>query len=272
MKKFIYIAGPCVIESEELVLEIATQMKKFLEPYPHFDYYFKASFDKANRSAHDSFRGPGLSKGLKILEKVRNSVGVKVLTDVHDVHQCEPVASVVDALQIPAFLCRQTDLLLAATEQCLKFKRKLNVKKGQFLAPWDMNNVVEKVQSLTKDKPDMLWLTERGSTFGYNNLVVDMSSFPLMKQFGMPVIFDATHSVQLPGKSQGGKTTGGRRELIAPLSRAAVAIGIDGIFMETHPDPRVAKSDAENAFPLNDIPGFLKTVVSIQKTLPELYS
>lgn len=263
--KFIYIAGPCVIESEELVMNVAESLKKTVSQFSDWDFYFKSSFDKANRSAHDSFRGPGLEKGLRILEKVKKEVGVKVLTDVHSIEQCEAAASVVDAIQVPAFLCRQTDLIQAAASAAYKNKIKLNVKKGQFLAPWDAQNIVEKVESITSTtKPQWLWLTERGSSFGYNNLVVDMTSFPIMKKFGVPVIFDATHSVQLPGGAQGGKVTGGRREFIEPLSRAAMAVGIDGLFMETHPDPKVAKSDAANAFELSEVPKFLKTLQSIR--------
>lgn len=264
-QRFIFICGPCVIESEGLLDEVAGTLKEALAPYPHWDFYFKASFDKANRSAHDSFRGPGLERGLEMLANVKKKFGVKVLTDVHAVDQCAPAAKKVDALQIPAFLCRQTDLVQEAARQAAQNKISLNVKKGQFLAPWDMANVVEKVEGATgQKKPNWLWLTERGNSFGYNNLVVDMTSFPTMRAFGVPVIFDATHSVQLPGGAQGGKVTGGRREFILPLARAATAVGIDGIFMETHPRPPEAKSDAANAFPLADVPKFIRTIESIR--------
>jgi 2-dehydro-3-deoxyphosphooctonate aldolase (KDO 8-P synthase) len=257
-KKFIWIAGPCVIESQEMIIEVAGRLKEQASKYPYIDFYFKSSFDKANRSAFDSFRGPGLEKGLRMLEAVKKQVGVKVLTDVHDASQCAPVAELVDALQIPAFLSRQTDLIQEAARQCMAKGRSLNVKKGQFLAPWDMKNVVEKVEAVSsQSKPQWLWLAERGSSFGYNNLVVDMTSFPIMRAFGVPVIFDVIHSVQLPGGSSGGKVTGGRGEFIEPLARAAVAVGIDGLFMETHPNPAVAKSDAANAYPLAEVPRFL---------------
>jgi 2-dehydro-3-deoxyphosphooctonate aldolase (KDO 8-P synthase) len=269
MKDFIFIAGPCVIESAELLDEVAGVLKKHMEKRKHWNFFFKASFDKANRSAHDSFRGPGLDEGLKMLAAVKKKHGVKVLTDVHSVEQCAPAAKVVDALQIPAFLCRQTDLIEEAARQAKQNKIYLNVKKGQFLAPWDMSNVVEKVEQATKEKtPRWLWLTERGSTFGYNNLVVDMTSFPILRKNNVPVIFDATHSVQLPGGAMGGKTTGGRREFIAPLVRAACAVGIDGLFMETHPRPAEAKSDAANAYELSQIGDLLDTVDRI-RTLVE---
>jgi 2-dehydro-3-deoxyphosphooctonate aldolase (KDO 8-P synthase) len=264
----IFIAGPCVIESEGLVQDVAGSLKEAFARYPYIDFYFKASFDKANRSAHDSFRGPGLEKGLEILTKVKKTVGVKVLTDVHEISHCSAAAQSMDAIQIPAFLCRQTDLIQEAAKQAKKNKICLNVKKGQFLAPWDMMNVVEKVEAAAGDlRPQWLWLTERGSSFGYNNLVVDMTSFPIMRQFSVPVIFDATHSVQLPGGAAGGKVTGGRREFIAPLIRAAVAVGVDGLFMETHPNPPEAKSDAANAFPLKEVPTLLQTIDKIRTAI-----
>ncbi len=264
--KFILIAGPCVIESQGLLDEVAGTLKDILKNFPDWDFYFKSSFDKANRSAHDSFRGPGLEKGLEMLAKVKRDLGVKVLTDVHETAHCKVAAEVVDALQIPAFLCRQTDLIQEAALQAKRKKISLNVKKGQFLAPWDMKNVVEKVEATTQEtRPQWLWLTERGSSFGYNNLVVDMTSFPQMREFGVPVIFDATHSVQLPGKAAGGKVTGGRREFIRPLSRAAIAVGIDGLFMETHPRVQEAKSDAANAFPLADVKAFFEELESIRR-------
>ncbi|MEW6057085.1 MAG: 3-deoxy-8-phosphooctulonate synthase [Bdellovibrionota bacterium] len=264
-KPFILIAGPCVIESEGLLDEVAGWLKEAVQPFKGWELYFKASFDKANRSAHDSFRGPGLERGIEMLGKIKKKFGLKVITDVHEAGQCEAAAKVVDALQIPAFLCRQTDLIQEAARQAHKNGISLNVKKGQFLAPWDMANVVEKVEAVTSErKPRWLWLTERGSSFGYNNLVVDMTSFPILRQNGVPVIFDATHSVQLPGGAQGGKVTGGRREFIAPLARAAVAVGIDGLFIETHPRPSEAKSDAANAFPLKEVSAFLESLQRIR--------
>ncbi|MGE4232402.1 MAG: 3-deoxy-8-phosphooctulonate synthase [Bacteriovoracia bacterium] len=265
MKKFIYIAGPCVIESEGLVEEVAGVLKESISKLSDWDFYFKASFDKANRSASDSFRGPGLEKGLEILSRVKKKFQIKVLTDIHDVTQIVPTAAVVDAMQIPAFLCRQTDLVQEAAKQAKRNKIVLNVKKGQFLAPWDMRNVVEKVEAVCDEKkPQWLWITERGTSFGYNNLVVDMAGLPILREIGVPVVFDATHSVQLPGSAQGGKVTGGRRDLIAPLARAAVAVGVDGLFMETHPRVTEAKSDAANAFPLADIPEFLERLQAIR--------
>jgi 2-dehydro-3-deoxyphosphooctonate aldolase (KDO 8-P synthase) len=265
MKRFIYIAGPCVIESQDLIEEVAGTLKEYISKYPHFDFYFKASFDKANRSASDSFRGPGLEKGLEMLSQVKKKFGVKLITDIHETSHCAPVAEVIDAMQIPAFLCRQTDLVQEAAKQAKKYGRSLNIKKGQFLAPWDMANVVEKVEAVTGEKkPQWLWLTERGSSFGYNNLVVDMTSFPILRGLGVPAIFDATHSVQLPGGAQGGKVTGGRREFIAPLARAAMAVGIDGLFMETHPIPSQAKSDAANAYPLKDVPALLESLERVR--------
>ncbi|HRK02774.1 MAG TPA: 3-deoxy-8-phosphooctulonate synthase [Oligoflexia bacterium] len=264
--RFIFICGPCVIESEGLLDEVAGFLKETLARVPAWDFYFKASFDKANRSAHDSFRGPGLERGLKMLSGIKKKFGVKVLTDVHLPEHCGPAAETVDALQIPAFLCRQTDLVIEAATQAAKNGKSLNIKKGQFLAPWDMGNVIEKVESTTNQKrPPWLWLTERGTSFGYNNLVVDMTSFPIMRKLGVPVLFDATHSVQLPGGAQGGKVTGGRREMIEPLARAATAAGIDGIFMETHPRPAEAKSDAANAFPLTELPRFIESIERIRE-------
>jgi 2-dehydro-3-deoxyphosphooctonate aldolase (KDO 8-P synthase) len=261
--KFILIAGPCVIESKGLVEEIAGRLKEITAQHDFIDFYFKASFDKANRSAHDSFRGPGLEKGCEILKNAGEKFGLKTITDVHESYQCDVAAQAVSALQIPAFLCRQTDLVQSAAQACAKYGRVINVKKAQFLAPWDMKNVVEKVRTVAPAVP--LWLTERGSTFGYNNLVVDMTSFAHMRSFGVPVIFDATHSVQLPGGAAGGKVTGGRREFIAPLSRAALGAGIDGIFMETHPRVAEAKSDAANAFPLADVPRFIQMVADYRQ-------
>jgi 2-dehydro-3-deoxyphosphooctonate aldolase (KDO 8-P synthase) len=249
----ILIAGPCVIESEAIVLETATGIAKIAQEL-HIPYIFKASYDKANRTSISSFRGLGLSTGLKILKKVKEEVGVPILTDIHEVQDVAQVAEVVDILQIPAFLCRQTDLLCAAA----KSGRVVNVKKGQFLSPWDMSNVVKKLEEAgTKN----ICLTERGSSFGYQNLVVDMRSLPVMRALGYPVIFDATHSVQLPGG--GGTCSSGQREFVAPLARAAAAVGCDGFFMEVHPQPEEALSDGPNMVPLKDLQWLLVQLQAI---------
>ena len=247
------IAGPCVIESLELCREIAASAKATCDALG-LPYIFKASFDKANRTSGGAFRGEGLDKGLEVLAAIKAEFGVPVLTDIHESWQVKPVSEVVDVLQIPAFLCRQTDLLIAAGES----GRVVNVKKGQFLAPWDMKNVVEKV---TATGNQSLLLTERGVTFGYNTLVVDMRSLPTLRGFGCPVIFDATHSVQQPGGLGG--SSGGQREFIPTLLRAAVAAGVDGLFLEVHPDPEKALSDAATMLPLADLRGLLKTAVAI---------
>lgn len=249
----ILIAGPCVIESEAIVLETATGIAKIAQEL-HIPFIFKASYDKANRTSISSFRGLGLSTGLKILKKVKEEVGVPILTDIHEVQDVTQVAEVVDILQIPAFLCRQTDLLCAAA----KSGRVVNVKKGQFLSPWDMNNVVKKLEEAgTKN----ICLTERGSSFGYQNLVVDMRSLPVMRALGYPVIFDATHSVQLPGG--GGTCSSGQREFVAPLARAAAAVGCDGFFMEVHPQPEEALSDGPNMVPLKELQRLLVQLQAI---------
>lgn len=240
---FQLIAGPCVIESEELVLSVAGQMREITEELG-IPYTFKASFDKANRTSIHSFRGPGIEEGLRILQKVKDTYGLPVCTDIHEPWQAEMAGQVVDILQIPAFLCRQTDLLVAAA----KTGKCINIKKAQFLAPWDMKNCVEKVKEAGNDK---VMLCERGSTFGYNTLVVDMTGLCVMKNFGVPVIFDATHSVQKPGGN--GTSTGGNREFVEYLAKAAVAVGVDGLFMETHPDPDHAKSDGPNMVPLGQM-------------------
>jgi 2-dehydro-3-deoxyphosphooctonate aldolase (KDO 8-P synthase) len=243
------IAGPCVIESEKLVLETASALAGICGELG-LPFIFKASFDKANRTAGDSFRGPGLKGGLAILAKVKKQLGVPVLTDVHEVVQCAPAAAVCDILQIPAFLCRQTDLIEAATKtgQCV------NIKKGQFLAPWDMKHAIAKVEAAGGQS---ILLTERGSSFGYGNLVVDMRSLAIMHEMGWPVVFDATHSVQMPGT---GKVTGGDRRMVPVLARAAVAAGCDGVFLEVHPDPDHAKSDAANQIPLAQVKQLLTTL------------
>lgn len=250
---FTLIAGPCVIESEELVLQIAKEVKTITEELG-IDYYFKASFDKANRTSIDSFRGPGLQEGLRILHKVKDTFGLKIATDIHEPYQAEPVAKVADIIQIPAFLCRQTDLLVAAA----KTGKLINVKKAQFLAPWDMKNVVNKLEDSGNKN---IMLCERGSTFGYNTLVVDMTGLVEMKKFGYPVIFDATHSVQKPGGK--GNSTGGNREYIEYLSKAAMAVGVDGIFMEVHPDPDNAKSDGPNMVKLSELKTILEKLIKV---------
>ncbi|MDY4971052.1 MAG: 3-deoxy-8-phosphooctulonate synthase [Lachnospiraceae bacterium] len=245
---FQLIAGPCVIESEEMVLSIAGQMKEITDRL-EIPYTFKASFDKANRTSINSFRGPGIDEGLRILQKVKDTYGLPVCTDIHEAWQAEPVGKVADILQIPAFLCRQTDLLVAAarTGKCV------NIKKAQFLAPWDMKNCVEKVRQSGNNN---VMLCERGTSFGYNTLVVDMTGLRVMKEFGVPVIFDATHSVQKPGGN--GTSTGGNREFVEYLAKAAVSVGVDGLFMETHPDPDHALSDGPNMVPLGQMEKLLE--------------
>jgi 2-dehydro-3-deoxyphosphooctonate aldolase (KDO 8-P synthase) len=275
--KLLLISGPCVIEDEGLILEVAQELKRQLADLP-VDFYFKASFDKANRSSIDGFRGPGMQAGLKMLDKLRSKVGVKLLTDFHTPEQAEPVAEVVDFLQIPAFLCRQTDLIVAGAEAALKHGRRLNVKKGQFLAPWDAKNIVEKIDAVQqkfgkKGAPEWFWITERGSSFGYNSLVVDMVSFQTIRSFGVPVIYDATHSIQTPGAGPGGKSTGGKREYLETLARAAFAAGANGLFMETHPRPQQAKSDGPNAFYLEHAGAFVRQLIAIRdlvSTMPKL--
>jgi len=247
------IAGPCVIESEQIVLDTAFQIADIAKQVG-FPFIFKSSYDKANRSSIHSFRGLGMENGLAILQKVKEKVQVPVLTDVHSVEEATQAAQVVDVLQIPAFLCRQTDLLVAAA----KTGRVVNVKKGQFLSPWDMKNVVHKLEESGTKK---IVLTERGASFGYNNLVVDMRSLPVMRGLGYPVVFDATHSVQLPGG--GGTKSSGQREFIAPLARAAAAAGCDGFFMEVHPDPDSALSDGPNMVPLDKLKELLQQLLQI---------
>jgi len=238
------IAGPCVIESESHARTIAEGVKKIATD-AGVPYIFKASYDKANRSSIQSFRGPGLTEGLRILAKIKKELSVPILTDIHEASHAAMAAEVADILQIPAFLARQTDLLLAAA----KTGRIINIKKGQFLSPWDMRNVVEKVVSCGNHN---IILTERGASFGYNNLVVDMRTFPILKKFGYPVVYDVTHSVQLPGEQ--GNASGGQPEFIEPLARAGVAAGVDGIFLETHDNPQAALSDGANALPLAQLP------------------
>ncbi len=251
------IAGPCVIESEQLAIDTAGQLKE-ITAVLGMPFIYKSSFDKANRSSHKSFRGPGMEAGLQILDKVKAQLGVPVLTDVHEDTPLGEVASVVDVLQTPAFLCRQTNFIQAVASQ----GRPVNIKKGQFLSPWDMKNVSDKALA-TGNKQIMV--CERGASFGYNNLVSDMRSLAVMRNTGVPVVFDATHSVQLPGGQ--GSSSGGQREFVPVLARAAVAAGISGIFMETHPDPSVALSDGPNAWPLGDIQALLATLQSIDATI-----
>jgi 2-dehydro-3-deoxyphosphooctonate aldolase (KDO 8-P synthase) len=255
---FTLIAGPCVIESPALALEIAEQVKGICRRLG-IRYIFKASYDKANRSSGDAFRGPGVGDGLQVLAEVKRRFDLPVLTDIHESHQAAPVAEVVDVLQIPAFLCRQTDLLLAAAAAVRGTDRTINVKKGQFLAPWDMAQVVNKLRQAGVEN---LWLTERGSCFGYNTLVVDFRALPQLRDLGCPVIFDATHSVQQPGGR--GTSTGGQREFVAPLARAALAVGVDGLFMEVHPDPDNALSDGPNMVPLHRLEPLLTQLLAIR--------
>jgi 2-dehydro-3-deoxyphosphooctonate aldolase (KDO 8-P synthase) len=249
-KPFFLIAGPCVIESEQLALDTAARLKTITDELA-IPFIYKSSFDKANRSSHLSFRGMGIEEGLRILEKVRHQIGVPVLTDVHEDSPLSEVASVVDVLQTPAFLCRQTNFIQNVARQSLP----VNIKKGQFLAPWDMINVVEKAKAIGNNQ---IMVCERGVSFGYNNLVSDMRSLAIMRDTGCPVIFDATHSVQLPGGQ--GNTSGGQREFVPILARAAVAVGVAGVFMETHPQPDYALSDGTNVWPLDKMAELLKVL------------
>ena len=262
---FFLIAGPCVIESEELQLRTAERLKAITDKLGIL-FLFKSSFDKANRSSGTSFRGPGMDEGLRILEKVRAELGVPVLTDVHDISQVAPVAEVVDMLQTPAFLARQTDFIQAVASA----GKPVNIKKAQFMAPHDMMNVVDKAKAASiaagGDGSNIL-VCERGASFGYNNLVSDMRSLAIMRETGCPVVFDATHSVQLPGGQ--GTSSGGTREHVPVLARAAVAVGISGLFMETHPDPANALSDGPNAWPLDRMESLLTTLVAIDRTVKQ---
>ncbi len=260
---FFLIAGPCVIESEQLALDTAGQLKAMTSAL-NIPFIYKSSFDKANRSSHHSFRGLGLEQGLKILQQVRTQIGVPVLTDVHEDTPLGEVADVVDILQTPAFLCRQTNFIQAVCQQNLP----VNIKKGQFLAPWDMKNVVAKAKATGNEQ---IMVCERGVSFGYNNLVSDMRSLAIMRDTGCPVVFDATHSLQLPGGQ--GQVSGGQREFVPVLARAAVAAGVAGVFMETHPNPQQALSDGANSFPLGQLKALLQVLQSIDtlvKTAPLL--
>ena len=247
---FVLIGGPCVIESESVVMYLAERIKEITSGLG-IPYIFKASFDKANRSSGKSFRGLGMEEGLKILQKVKEVYNVPIITDVHETHQIDRVAEVADILQIPAFLCRQTDLLVKAAES----GRVVNIKKGQFLAPWDVSNIIQKLEDSGTNK---ILLTERGTSFGYNNLVVDFRSLEIMKQFEYPVVFDATHSVQLPGGK--GNASGGQREFVPTLSKAAISVGVSAIFMEIHHDPDNALSDGPNMVPLANLQELLSTL------------
>ncbi|MFH1676604.1 MAG: 3-deoxy-8-phosphooctulonate synthase [bacterium] len=257
-------SGPCVIEGADMCLYTAEHMKKICDRLGIL-YVFKSSYDKANRSSMKSFRGPGLEEGVKILERVRREIGVPVLTDVHDVQEAAYASEVVDVIQIPAFLCRQTTLVHSVA----RFAKTVNVKKGQFLSPWDVKNIVEKVEEGTRsaEKDTNLCLTERGTSFGYGNLVVDMKSFPVLRSYGYPVVFDCSHSVQLPGGL--GHATGGQREFIEVLARAAIGAGTDGLFIETHPDVSEAKSDATNQVPLDKMDGLLSRLVALHDFIRE---
>ena len=266
-KPLTLIAGPCVIENRDLVMQVAEQVSGICQELG-IHYVFKASFDKANRSSGKSYRGPGTDEGLKILQEVGASFGVPVLTDIHESHQAAAAAQAVDVLQIPAFLCRQTDLLEAAAQAVAGTEKVVNVKKGQLLAPWDMAQVVNKMAESGLDPASgRLWLTERGSSFGYNTLVVDYRSLPQLQALGCPVIFDATHAVQQPGGQ--GTTSGGQREFVAPLARAAVAVGVDGLFLEVHPDPTVALSDGPNMVPLHRLKALLSQLLALRTVVAE---
>jgi 2-dehydro-3-deoxyphosphooctonate aldolase (KDO 8-P synthase) len=252
-RPFFLIAGPCVVESEALLIEVAGKMKEWTGDLG-IPYLFKASYDKANRSSRSSFRGPGMEQGLRLLAEVRRQIGVPVLTDVHEDTPLAEVAAVVDVLQTPAFLCRQTNFIINAASQ----GKPVNIKKGQFLSPWEMRNVVDKARSTGNQQ---IMVCERGFSFGYNNLVSDMRSLAVMRNSGAPVVFDATHSVQLPGGQ--GDASGGQREFVPVLARAAVAAGVAGVFMETHPDPENALSDGPNAWPLDRMRSLLEMLRDI---------
>lgn len=258
-KRFFLIAGTCVIESEQMAMDTAGQLKEITSALG-IPFIYKSSFDKANRSSGTSFRGLGMEKGLEILAKVKKEIGVNILTDIHEVDEIKPVTAVVDVLQTPAFLCRQTDFIRA----CAQSGKPVNIKKGQFLAPGDMKNVIDKARAAAKEvglSEDMFMACERGASFGYNNLVSDMRSLAIMRETNAPIVFDATHSVQLPGGQ--GTSSGGQREMVPVLARAAVAVGVSGLFMETHPNPAKALSDGPNAVPLNRMKELLATLVAL---------
>lgn len=250
---FILIAGPCVIEDEKVTRNIAEYLKN-LTAALKIPFVFKASYDKANRTSINSYRGPGLVQGLQILERIKKDFDVPVLSDVHRFEEINPASEILDIVQVPAFLCRQTDFII----ELAKKAKMINIKKGQFLAPWDVRNILIKASSTGNEK---IMITERGTTFGYNNLVADFRSIPIMRDMGYPVVFDATHSVQLPGGS--GAASGGQREMVSFLSRAAVAVGIDGLFLEVHPEPETARCDGPNSLYLDSLSDLLKTLVGI---------
>lgn len=258
--KLTLIAGPCVIETEENVMLIADSVRKMAEKLG-VDFYFKASFDKANRTSIESYRGPGIEEGLKVLRKVKEKYNLKIATDIHEPWQANEAAKVCDIIQIPAFLCRQTDLLVAAA----KTGKLINVKKAQFLAPWDMKNVIKKLEESGNNR---IMLCERGTTFGYNTLVVDMTSIVEMKKFGYPVVFDATHSVQKPGGK--GNSTGGNREYVEYLAKAAISCGADALFMEVHPEPDQALSDGANMVRLDALEGMLQRIIRVYEAVHEI--
>lgn len=264
MSKMDFFIGPCVLESEKLAFTVAEQIIKDLEPFKDkINLSFKGSFDKANRSSIDSYRGPGIDEGLRILEKIKTEFNIPTITDYHSPEQAEMVASVVDTIQVPAFLCRQTDMIVAGAKACKKHNSRLKIKKGQFLAPADTKNIIDKAANFI-DKSDIL-LTERGTSFGYNNLIVDMASFQIMKSFGVKTIHDATHCVQMPGGL--GKSTGGKREQIFTLAKAAAAAGADGFFMEAHPDPENALSDATSQLPIHKVKELVQIILKIREAI-----
>lgn len=254
---FVLIAGPCVIENEAAAMEIASYLKQLTSKL-NIPFIFKASYDKANRTSINSYRGPGAQKGLEILKRVKEKIGVPILSDVHRFEEIEAAADVLDIMQVPAFLCRQTDFVV----QIAKKANIVNVKKGQFLAPWDVANIIEKIKAAGNEN---ILITERGASFGYNNLVFDVRALPIMRAMGYPVIFDATHSVQLPGGA--GTSSGGQRDMVPYLARAAVAAGVDGIFMEVHPDPEKALCDGANSLYLNTLEEMLTTLKKIEKAV-----
>ncbi|MBP9674503.1 MAG: 3-deoxy-8-phosphooctulonate synthase [Bacteriovoracaceae bacterium] len=266
MKKIDLFIGPCVLESEALAFTVADYLKKNLKNLEaKLNIYFKGSFDKANRSSPKSYRGPGIEEGLRILEKVKKEFGFGLITDFHLPDQAMAVAGVVDVLQVPAFLCRQSDMIFAGAKACVQYDRILKIKKGQFLSPYEVGNIVEKAAHfLPKEK---ILITERGFSFGYNNLVVDMASFGIIQSFGVKAIYDATHSVQKPGGL--GHATGGKKEQIFPLARAAIAAGADGLFMEVHPEPEKSLSDAATILDMKEAPKILESLVRIRESLYE---
>ena len=262
-RPFFLIAGPCVIESQQMALDTAGRLKEITAALG-IPFIYKSSFDKANRSSGTSFRGLGMDKGLEILAEVKKQIDVPVLTDIHEIDEIKPVAAVVDVLQTPAFLCRQTDFIRA----CAQSGKPVNIKKGQFLAPGDMKNVIDKAREAAREaglEQDNFMTCERGVSFGYNNLVSDMRSLAIMRETGCPVVFDATHSVQLPGGQ--GTSSGGQREFVPVLARAAIAVGIAGLFMETHPNPAEAKSDGPNAVPLGRMKDLLSTLIELDRVV-----